>query len=287
MKIPRMATVVLALAVLAGSSLVSAALLGKRAEPFTPPDAAVQAVRTGGADGEPILVAPSPQAPATAPGSITTNKTVPVVTPPVLAIGAAGTATPSLTADPDLSVSFASPQADLVDVDPSLDLRVAETDLSVSGLSLDVASAEATSSDLLGSQEAEHETSKASKEKVGALGWWSENGYSPDNLTAAGSLMAGTSSDDASAKEGSSGGSDKAKGKSSRGSGKSKGKASGKSKGKGPSSSSSGKAGHSPKNKAPAKGSAKPRDHKAAQPKSSSKPHEKKSRGRSKGKGKR
>lgn len=289
MKIPRMATVVLALAVLAGSSLVSAAFLGKRAEPFTPPDAALQAVSTGGAGGEPILVAPSPQAAAIISDSISTGETVTVseqasvVIPPVLAIG---TAVPALPADPDLSVSFASPQIDLVDADPLSEPRLAETDLSVPGLSFNLSSAKAMTSGLTGPEVVQLD-SESSESKVKALGWWSENGYSPDTLMGAGSVAADTSSDDASAKKGSDR-SDKAKGKSSRGSGKSKGKASGRSKGTPWASSASRSGGHGPKSNGPARASAKPQSHPRAQPKSSSNPRpEKKSRARSRGKGKR
>ena len=70
-KIPRTATVVAALAVLAGTSLVSAALLGKRAEINPQPDAPVEALHIRGTNGQPIVVAPSPQTGGTVVASVT------------------------------------------------------------------------------------------------------------------------------------------------------------------------------------------------------------------------
>lgn len=58
---PRTATVVAALAVLAGTSLVSAALLSKRAEPRSGTDVAVQALESSSGARNPIVVAPSPR----------------------------------------------------------------------------------------------------------------------------------------------------------------------------------------------------------------------------------
>lgn len=65
-QIPRTATVVAALAVLAGTSLVSAALLSKRAEPRSGTDVAVQALESSSGAHEPIVVAPSPRSGAAA-----------------------------------------------------------------------------------------------------------------------------------------------------------------------------------------------------------------------------